>query len=149
MPVKKVKKVKVKKVNGEFILKELIPFILREHGQGFSMQQWAFKARPGREMLWDGVWHTIPPCGTVACIGGSARILMKEKGIQDMYTREYLGLTASQYEHLVYGWMDVHQWGEPYVSSYAKAGTPLAKAKVAVRLLKKVVATDGKVLGTL
>lgn len=143
----------------KFIKNKLIPFILREQGRGFGMDDWITEAKPGTLVEFDEVVRAVPKCGTVACIGGSAEYLndqarMKKpvgKRGKKRQAREILGLTHDQAEGLFMRWQDYHadneyRWPIEYMKRYEEAETPLAKARVVVALLKEVVRTNGACL---
>jgi hypothetical protein len=143
-----------------FILKKLIPFILREQGRGFGMDGWRRNADPGAEEWFDGVTRAVPVCGTVCCIGGSIEVLKKYNHIAGpnsavaMGTRE-LGITNAQAYGLFYGWglggvsldgISVHGWPLEFAERFRDATTPYRKARVAAALLKDVIRTNGECL---
>lgn len=153
----------------KFITDELSPFILRAEGNGFAMMVWAEpwdRLERNATMLDDrvlleGIWHDHPPCGTVACLGGSAEMLFLRKDGRDPVTHTMsheqvatrMGLNDDQAEALFYGWHGrVFGWGTKYrwpldmVEQYKLAKTPLAKAEVAVKLLRHVAETGGECL---
>src|ERR1700689_5113787 len=135
-----------RKVNKKFIEDKLIPFILRENGRGFSMVYWRYREQPGRPLEADAL-RLVPKCGTVACIGGSIEILINEPG--EGVQANKLGLTIEQYDALCYGWKKTNGttyggfWPDKFCEAYAKVKTPLAKAKVAIRLLREGIETNG------
>ena len=143
----------------KFILKKLIPFVAREHGRGFAMSTWVTKKPEGELLLVDDVERPVPVCGTVACLGGSTQTLCNFRngtrtGLSAMHKRiaRILGLTAYQASGLFYNWEpnDDHDhpysWPKTFATQFYRAKTPYGKAMVAVRLLKKVVATNGECL---
>jgi hypothetical protein len=140
----------------KFILNKLIPFMLREHGNGFAMDTWrsTYENNPEEIKRWgledfDDVKHKPPSCGTVACIGGSIQLLKKISDGREKQLANAIGLTEDQANGLFYHWDDGSAdfgWPGKYINRFEKAKTPLAKAKVAVALLKEVVRTDGKCL---
>ena len=131
----------------KFITDKLIPFILREQGKGFGMDDWIVEEEPGTIIVCDNISRAVPKCGTVACIGGSAEYLGKRGTV----AAEILGLTHDQAEGLFLHWEENHKsseyrWPIKYMERYEKARTPLAKARVVVSLLKEVVKTNGECL---
>jgi hypothetical protein len=127
----------------KFILKKLIPFILREQGRGFDMYSWIQKGKVGTEYRPEtSREREFPSCGMVACIGGSIQILQKKTKCE-VHLGNTLGLTKDQRELLFYGW---DMWPKPYAKQYHNAKTPHKQALVAVRLLKAIVRTDAKIL---
>jgi len=151
---RKVRGGEMTKKQKTFVLKRLVPFILREQGRGFGMDYWMRTGiTPGDEWIVDGVARRAPRCGTVCCIGGSINFL-KTKGKEEFgpaTAAEHIGLSYDRACSLFYGWTgeyaDVRSWPEPYLSDYEEANTPYRKARVAVRLLREIVRTDGKVMG--
>lgn len=127
------------------ITKKLIPFILREQGRGFAMGTTLVENVPGLSVICDGIRREVPRCdGTVACIGGSLKVLFGSGSFGHSMT-EYgislLGLSEGESHSLFYGWKT--SWPSPFRQQYARAKTPLGKARVAARLLKKI-AKEGK-----
>ena len=144
----------------KFILKKLIPFILREQGRGFGMDEWRREDDPGTEAWFDGVTRAIPVCGTVCCLGGSIEVLKKYPPIHGSNNAVAmgtlaLGITNAQAYGLFYGWGlqgvswdsdSRHGWPISYAIRFQNATTPYRKAQVAVALLKEVVRTNGECL---
>lgn len=110
----------------------LIPFILRDHGRGFAMEAWRHNVSPDiPRVAYDDCQRKPPSCGTIACIGGSMEYLK--------IAREDLHLSTETCSALFYDWEDnvgCTRWASKYRRAFAKAKTPLGKAKVAVRLLR-------------
>jgi hypothetical protein len=141
----------------KFIRTKLIPFILREQGRGFAMEDWCNSGLAAGE-TWRGwqkfeVSREVPKCGTVACIGGSVCHLSGEDITRITDTAEYIGLTKEQGYALFYGVSaefaepsDAGLWPERFRTAYVNRKTPLGKAKVAVALLREVMRTNGKCL---
>lgn len=145
-----------------FIKKKLIPFILRENGKGFAMEDW--KSQFTEEELeqlrlegndtWegDGIERKIPSCGTVACIGGSIECLIAPNSRRSLSLKKLakvIGITQGEARGLFYNWTGVNErycWPAKYDKLFARRKTPLGKAKVAVALLKEICRTDGKCL---
>jgi hypothetical protein len=143
----------------KFILEELCPFILRDAGNGFIMEDWLIKGVKEYvgpdEALFDGVTHRVPVCDTAACIGGSIAFLKKvSKNYINSNASKILGITNEQAHGLFYRWMDGQQyyyysltsWPKKYRDRFVVAKTPYKKAQCAVALLKEVVRTEGKCL---
>jgi len=139
----------------KFITTELIPFILREEGRGFAMSLWgalnAGTLDVGATACADHIYRKIPPCGTVACIGGSVDILRPSRNIgDDKRLAKILGLKLEQVRSLFYGWRRDKSsninWPCIFQRRYAASKTTLGKAKVAVALLEEVVRTNGACL---
>lgn len=136
-----------------FILKKLIPFILREQGRGFAMSSWIRKRRAGSLLDEDDISREVPVCGTVCCIGGSVQVLANVR--TQAAIAEKIGLTINQTNGLFYDWYgygdtgnDGHEygWPEKFATRFLKAETPYRKAQAAVALLKEVVKTNGDCL---
>jgi hypothetical protein len=136
------------KVQKRFILRKLIPFILREQGRGFAMSTWADKhLAKGSRFEFDEVERLTPVCGTVACIGGSVDVLKGYKTRTWRRAAKALGLSDLQANTLFFRWDVGDGWPERFRHAYAKAKQPLTKAKVACALLREVVRTNGACLG--
>lgn len=128
-----------------FVREKLIPFILRDHGRGFAMQGWIAQVScinfdaDGIAVI-DGIDHPRPACDTICCIGGSISALIQQ--YHPKRIREALGLSDDQADALFYHWDDdPHRhgdlsWSKSYREAFAKAKTPLDKAKVACQLLE-------------
>lgn len=143
----------------KFVEERLIPFILREQGNGFAMQVWQCNFKDvGEELgvekikdgfVFDGVFHQKPVCDTVCCIGGSIEMLT---GCRNELTiaKDILGLKLDQVNAIFYGWQGKGEncWPEKFVKLYQSAQTSLEKANVAVELLKEVVKTNGNCMVT-
>lgn len=141
----------------KFILNKLIPFILREQGRGFVMEDWLIKDEPGIPLYADEVERKIPVCGTVCCLGGSIQVLKGHRNkIMPKTAGRHIGLNPQAASGLFMNWdgengypsVDGHKYGWPrkFADKYAKATTPYRKAQVAVSLLKEVVKTNGECL---
>jgi len=139
----------------EFIIKTLIPYVLRDQGRGFAMDIWKWESQPQHGMqnftiLFDKVMRDTRNCGSVCCIGGSTeKLLGLGPYVKDEVLAKHLGLTLNQARRLFFGFdpkEDSKLWPKRYINAYHKANTTLTKAKVACSLLRKVVATNGKVL---
>jgi hypothetical protein len=142
----------------DFILNHLIPFIKREQGRGFCMTNWYLRTRDRIIISVDGITRLAPACDTVACIGGSAALLL---GICDKSSSGPLenippklsgafGLTTEEAHGLFYHYQGFvsypYQWPEKYIRAFAAAGTPYRKALVAVKLLRQIAAKGGSIL---
>ena len=144
--------------NKKFILKKLIPFILREQGRGFQMGDWkVVKEDIGNfKYFHEDLQKYVkwPKCDSVFCIGGSAQVLLNILGIPGCSRTDDLakgmGISRDEAEGLFYEWgvntTEPCAWPISFARDFAKAKTPLGKAKVAVALLKEVVRTEGKCL---
>lgn len=143
----------------KFILKKLIPFVAREHGRGFAMSTWLTRKPEGMTLFVDEVERPVPVCGTVACLGGSTQVLSIYRPRKNVYHNNVikqlsgtLGLTPAQANGLFYHWEPnddqgySYSWPKTFATQFYRAKTPYGKAMVAVRLLKKVVATNGECL---
>jgi hypothetical protein len=141
----------------KFILKKLIPFILREQGRGFGMESWILDETPGYLSYVDDVPRAVPVCGTICCIGGSIEVLCGLPSSAMSRTKivaNKIGLTLDQANGLFYEWTNgnvgkdghVYGWPAKFAKRFARASTPYKKARVAVALLKEVVKTEGECL---
>lgn len=136
------------KAHKKFILNKLIPFILREQGRGFMMRGWGMISTKNRYLHPDLERLIKPPvCGTVCCIGGSIEYLKVRKTLgyagdfEEM--GELIGLNEIQANNLFLA----PAWPKSFRTKWHAAKTPLARAKVAVSLLKEVAKKGGTVLG--
>lgn len=143
----------------KFIREKLIPFMLRDAGRGFVMENWCLKGLdPGQELDVDGLLRPAPKCGTVACIGGSIACLLgsRAQGLSNKII-EPLGITKKQAKGLFYewaydtapeqaSWTPKYGWPAKFVNAFNARTSPLGKVKVAVRLLEEVMRTNGKCL---
>lgn len=136
----------------KFLMVTLPKFIVREQGRGFGMDGWMLHDSPGQVARFDHTDRIIPKCGTVACIGGSTEHLLKlECNGSFSSVADALGLDYEVAHGLCYGWEpsnkeEVFSWPPKFAEAYAKAKTPLAKAKIAADLCKLVGKTEGKCL---
>jgi len=143
----------------QFIRRKLIPFILREHGRGFAMSTWCNnQVPPGEEIEEDEVVRTVPKCGTVACIGGTASLLVGSRVQSVRAAIQALGLPPRQAKGLFYVWevpeanrdglvtVDKYGWPILFRQRFARCNTPWGKARVVAALLKEVIRTNGKCL---
>jgi hypothetical protein len=138
------------KAQKKFLSVTLPKFILREQGRGFGMSRWRRTLyKPGEDACWDCLERPAPTCGTIACIGGSAELLLKHRG-DDHDLISKLGLSDEEGEGLFYRWRSLHasgcHWPKRFARCFAIAATPLKKARVAASLLKLVAKTEGKCL---
>lgn len=129
---------------------KLIPFILREQGNGFAMESWTQGVKPGNNLEFDGVLHDFPQCGTVCCIGGSLEII-KCRFLTKLEASDLLGLSDQERYGLFYCWTSSdrgrgYRWPDEFIDRFEEASTPLEKAHVAVDLLREVVRTEGECL---
>ena len=136
------------KTQKQFITKKLIPFIEREGGRGFIMQNWLKDCLvPGETCYKDRLPRKVPICGTVACIGGSIEVLKKPRGgygyIEAVEAGKEIGLDDLQSNILFAASI---RWPEPFRRRYLKAKTVRTQAKVAADLLREMVRTNRKVL---
>lgn len=140
-----------------FILKELIPFIEREEGRGFAMNEWhSDRLAVGAEIRFDGVPRKVPVCGMVCCIGGSCAVVAKRPDLFNATIRstmelgKKLGLTTQEAHGLFYGWNvgedAPYRWPLRFQADFVRARTTKGKAHVAVRLLLALTAKGGQIL---
>ena len=147
----------------KFWLEEVCPFILREQGRGFAMTDWQENVEHIGNFWADGLVRKTPSCGTVACIGGTCHMLLaKRPKLKDISNNtediaEHIGLSVDKANGLFMNWdtddyimpASGYCWPERFRKRYQAAKTPLAKAKIAVALIKEVVKTDGECLETI
>lgn len=129
----------------KFINEKLIPFILREQGRGFVMEQWIDSGLvPGEPYFETLIERRAPKCGTVGCIGGSVELLKRQSWNRDADADEQaaaaLGINLFNAKILFYLWEE--KWPEPYRMKFVEAKTLLQQAKVACKFLK-VIAEKG------
>lgn len=139
-----------------FILKHLIPAILREHGRAFAMQCWHWNfGTTDRKRINSGVIELdeiarrAPICGSVSCIGGTIGKLISDAPQNSTAAfASTLGLNYDQAHGLFYGWESTcnYGWPEVYRRRYRSAKTPLQKAKVACSLLTQIAKNGGTIL---
>jgi hypothetical protein len=137
-----------------FLTVTLPKYILREQGRGFAMDEWIVtEYSPGESVSMDDVERRIPTCGSASCIGGSTAILHKHPRVRSSKTLgRLLGLSGDEAHGLFYNWQNkvyaygVCAWPREFRIAYDATTTPLAKAKVAVRLLELVAKTEGACL---
>lgn len=135
----------------KFILKTLIPFVLREHGNGFAMDTWHTAVPPGNLFASDEIERKVPACGMVCCLGGSIQAIKDIPGSGIGMTAElgaFLGLTPEEARGLFYHWYgkDEYRWPAKYMRMFAARKTPLGKAKVACALLTEIAMNGGACL---
>lgn len=134
-----------------FMSKTLPDFILREQGRGFAMATWKKERAPGQEQNLDHVIRSVPPCGTIACLGGSAGILLglKEDN-QSCNVIPALGLTYGEGRGLFFSWYnrkgERYSWPPSFAERYRRARSTVGKARIAAELCKLVAKTNGKCL---
>ena len=141
----------------KFITEKLIPFMQREHGNGFAMGTWISRTRgkwsdlaglqPGDTCEFDSIERPLPPCETVACIGGSIQHLTGRK----RNLHKHLGITHKQADGLFRNWVNEGYeyefgWPEKFITRFDAADTPRKKAAVAVALLKQIILKGGDIL---
>jgi hypothetical protein len=140
----------------QFILNELIPFILREEGRGFGMSKLYLRRPPGTQVTVDDIKRVVPTCGTVCCIKGSIEVL---KGLSSDFLLNHedseqigalIGLDYERSWALFQRWRleydFLYQWPLKQRQAFAEAETPLAKAEIACEVLRLVVETGGACL---
>jgi hypothetical protein len=141
----------------KFVLTKLIPFILREQGNGFAMSTWTSKVKGDVVEInavhsFDNIERTkAPSCGTVACIGGSLSVLSGRTLRSVTNLSKLIGITPDQASGLFSRWEIGDQgadsaWPESFARRFSNADSPLAKARIAVSLLRRVVKTNGACL---
>lgn len=152
-----------------FIQNKLIPYILREGGRGFAMDDWIVRKDDTWENdihVGDDVVRKMPPCGTVACIGGSV-LALRNKSVRSgdisegaiRFAAKQMGLSTPQARGLFINFgpddsdpdqADRYEWAWPrsFAVRYGQRKTTMGKAKVAVSLLRAVIRTNGEILRT-
>lgn len=100
----------------------------------------------------------MPPCGTAACIAGTANILTgariartirsderaaKALGVDSFY--EWRDKHATPYRPPAHPLFLVDGWPQPFRSQYEEATTPIQRAKVACARIDLFIATKGEV----
>lgn len=136
----------------KFILKHLIPFILRDAGRGFAMDTWRTHIPDlGEPLYYDDVKRNAPACGTVACIGGSIQCLTGlDPRTSHTKVAKLLGVTKDQAHGLFFDWavgeIGKNGWPDKYAERYRAANTPYKKARVACSLLKQIAKKGSKAL---
>lgn len=136
-----------------FVVERLIPFILRDAGRGFAMETWNSEFTDGRDRF-DGILRRAPSCGSVHCIGGSIAALKGRVG-SPMFSSNFarvgrdIGLNQDYADKLFSASIlngHPYMWPERYRKLYRGARSTIAKARVAVSLLRKIVKEGPKVL---
>jgi hypothetical protein len=131
-----------------FIREQLIPFIRRDSGKGFSMDYWIANAETYFQP------DQRPVCGTVCCIGGSIELLRKKLAYREEEggLGRLIGLNEYEFEGLCYGWMGPgnensrYVWPRNYRDNYREAKTPAQQANVACNLLEEIAEVGGAAL---
>lgn len=139
----------------KFVEDYLFPAMRRFEGNGFAMQTWAAKRTPGTTMFVDLVEHTVPVCGTAACIGGTMSIILFPKDVYKFSATKLgkvLGISGEQAGGLFYRWggygstdlrKGYQQWPKDFVVKFKEAKTPSEKEQVAEQLIRLVLKTKG------
>lgn len=139
----------------DFILKKLIPFIMREQGRGFGMDRWLAQDIDVSTINRDGITRPTPPCNTVACIGGSIQFLTDYRRADTEELGKLLGLSAFETNGLFYEWNDrnnedgvqhQYRWPTSFQNRFARVKTTRGKAAVACDLLRKIANEGGACL---
>lgn len=113
-------------------------------------------ARIKQRKGWGGDVSFIPPCGTVACIGGWVNVLSGHRRSKNLdLAKKTLGLTEEQSDRLFAGICyepefdcvelgdTSRQWPERFQVAYFKARTAAGRARVAVRRIEHFIKTGG------
>lgn len=151
-----------------FILEELVPFIKRDAGVWFAMEEWTSEIDEGFfepnecRVIYDGVEHDFEGrgCGCVCCMGGAVQHLKKLRPPslledRDRLCAEAMGISVPAARGLFYGWSrcgygewEGRLWGWPlgHVVRFEQAETAAAKAEVAADLLREVAERGSDVL---
>ena len=133
------------------LVRKIIRHILAE-----PLRYWQQKVidtgAPG-ELIGGSGGQRFAECGTVACIGGwayllsttrprlkwSSTLLLLDKG------GKALGLSA-YHQNILFSGSPRREWPQPYARQYEAATTSRARARVACRLLEKVIDTKAAIL---
>lgn len=114
-------------------------------------QEWTIDTgTPGELIRSSG--QRFAKCGTVACIGGWAYILSttrpRLKWSSTLLDKGGKALGLSDYhQSILFSGIPSYDWPQPYARQYDAATTPRARARVACRLLEKVIDTKAAILG--
>lgn len=86
--------------------------------------------------------HPFPPCGTAACIAGTAAILRKQspEALGAEGAGVLLGLTKKQQLHLFW----VHGWPKRFGEPYLQATTPEDRVTIAQRYIAALIKAEQK-----
>ena len=121
-------------------------------------QEWTINTGTPGELIGgsgsDSGGQRFAKCGTAACIGGwayilsttrprlkwSSTLLLLDKG------GKALGLSA-YHQNILFSGRPSYEWPQPYARQYEAATTSRARARVACRLLEKVIDTKAAILG--
>jgi len=134
-----------------FILNHLVPFILRDAGNGFAMETWITMADTDDAFCGlDGIEdRRAPACKSVSCVGGSIQVLtgLNCGGVEPRKAAKLLGITAEQAHGLFYDWEPGEGgWPSKHAERFYAADTPLKKARVTCSLLKQIAKKGSKAL---
>lgn len=131
------------------LIRKVIKHILAEPRRYFQEDTIA-TGRPGKMIYGEEANGTFAKCGTAGCIAGWAYMLSRkdpDRNSSEVLAegRDALGLTSDQADVLFTG--DARgAWPSPFNQKYGEAKTQRGKARVAARLLEKVIKTNGAVL---
>lgn len=121
-------------------------------------QEWTIDTGTPGELIGDWRAHRgsggqrFAKCGTAACIGGWAYILSttrpRLKWSSTLLDKGGKALGLSDYhQSILFSSMPSYDWPQPYARQYDAATTSRARARVACRLLEKVIDTKAAILG--
>ncbi len=124
-------------------------------------QKWTIHTGTPGELIGGCCGQRFAKCGTVACIGGWAYILSTTRPRLSQYGRGWRGersrtlldkggkaLGLSDYhQSILFSGSPSYDWPQPYARQYDAATTSRARARVACRLLEKVIDTKAAILG--
>lgn len=139
------------------LLRKVQKFLLAEPRRFFMSVFGEGPEDIGEEYYFDNEKYR-PPCGTMACIGGTAVWCEKPRVFAKMVKKnvsgdelgdaagKLLGLTTEQASRLFYfkDWNDGEiGWPDKFEIAYENAKTPLQRAKVGVARIERFIKTNG------
>ncbi len=139
------------------LVRKIIRHILAEPLRYWQL--WSIDTGTPGELIGGGFGQRFAKCGTVACIGGWAYILSTSRPrLDSLKCRELkwcrtlldkvgkaLGL-SDYHQSILFSGSPSYDWPQPYARQYDAATTPRARARVACRLLEKVIDTKAAIL---
>ncbi len=142
------------------LVRKIIRHILAEPRRYW--QEWTIYTGTPGELIGGGFGQRFAKCGTAACIGGWAYILSTTRPRLNGCSRtlpwlqwsstlldkggKALGL-SDYHQSVLFSSMPSYDWPQPYARQYDAATTSRARARVACRLLEKVIDTKAAILG--
>jgi hypothetical protein len=128
------------------LLRRIQKYIMEEPRR-FLMDAWGIKARSQKEWKrkteycegqpkFEDASDNMPPCGTAACIAGTANLLTGGKKLSaDVRAAKQIGLSKLQAENLFYKF----NWPARFEVRYDSAKTPKARAKIACQRIDHLI----------